>query len=142
MSVANLISGINHIALNVENFEKSKAFYCSILGMEVLYEDAMHVFLKVGAGKNFGILALLGQPKVGPKPVDPSQRQGNTYNHFGFRAQNSQDVFKFAEYLKEKEVKIIKGPYERKDGSSVYFLDPDGYTLEFLYLIEDPSAYV
>ena len=36
---------------------------------------------------------------------------------------------------------ILKGPYTRKDGSSVYFVDPDGYTLEYLYLIEDPKAY-
>lgn len=135
------IHGIAHQAMNVADFTRSKAFYCGILGMDVLYEDAMHVFLKVGEGESFGILALLGSPKNGPKPVDPKERQGNLYNHFGFRAKSSEEVYSFAEYIKSHGVKIIQGPYTRKDGSSVYFLDPDGYTLEYLYLIENPEVY-
>lgn len=135
------IHGLAHQAINVKDLEHSKRFYRDVLGMDVLYQDAMHVFLKVGERENFGILALLGRPETGPEPVDPSTRQGNKYNHFGFRARTSEEVYEFAEYLKGKNVPIIKGPYTRKDGSSVYFLDPDGYTLEYLYLIEDPKAY-
>ncbi|MEW6055943.1 MAG: VOC family protein [Bdellovibrionota bacterium] len=135
------IHGLSHQAMNVQDLERSKRFYVDILGMGMLYQDAMHVFLKVGAGENFGILALLAAPKSGPKPIDPSERQGSAYNHFGFRARTPEEVFAFSEYIKSKGVMIIKGPYSRKDGASVYFLDPDGYTLEYLYLIEDPKAY-
>lgn len=135
------IHGLAHQAINVRDMEAAKRFYVDVLGMSVLYQDAMHVFLKVGTGENFGILALLGKPKSGPEPVDPRQRQGNTYNHFGFRAKSEKEVFEFAEYLRSKNVQILKGPYARKDGASVYFLDIDGYTLEYLYLIEDPKAY-
>jgi catechol 2,3-dioxygenase-like lactoylglutathione lyase family enzyme len=135
------IHGLAHQAINVRDFAVSKGFYCDVLGMDVLYQDSGHVFLKVGEGENFGILALLGAPKSGPAPVDPRERQGNLYNHFGFRAKSSSEVYAFAEHLKKHNVQIIKGPYTRKDGSSVYFLDPDGYTLEYLYLIEDPKAY-
>ena len=28
---------------------------------------------------------------------------------------------------------IVKEAYERWDGASLYFLDPNGYTLEFIY---------
>ena len=135
------IHGLSHQAMNVRDLERAKQFYTQVLGMGVLYQDAMHVFLKVGEGENFGVLALLGTPKSGPAPVDPSERQGNHYNHFGFRAKTTEEVYEFAEYLKSCGVKILKGPYTRKDGSSVYFLDPDGYTLEYLYLIDDPKAY-
>lgn len=135
------IHGLSHQAMNVRDMELSKKFYQGVLGMDVLYQDAMHVFLKVGDGENFGILALLGKPKDGPEPIDPRERQGNKYNHFGFRAKTSEQVFEFAEHLKANNVPIINGPYSRKDGSSVYFLDPDGYTLEYLYLVEDPRAY-
>lgn len=138
----NFIHGLAHQAINVKDMEKSKEFYTAVLGMTVLYQDAMHVFLKVGEKENFGILALLGKPENAPEPYDPSKRQGNKYNHFGFRAKSSQEVYEFSEYLKQQGVTIIKGPYTRKDGSSVYFLDPDGYTLEYLFLIEDPKAYV
>jgi catechol 2,3-dioxygenase-like lactoylglutathione lyase family enzyme len=135
------IRGLSHQAINVKDFEVSRKFYVDILGMDVLYRDAMHIFLKVGEAENFGILALLGTPKSGPAPVDPRERQGSAYGHFGFRAGSSEEVFEFAEHLKANGVQIIKGPYTRKDGSSVYFLDPDGYTLEYLYLVEDPKAY-
>lgn len=137
----NFIHGIAHQAINVVDFERSKKFYCEVLGMSVLYQDAMHVFLKVGEGETFGILALLGKPKSGPMPVDPRERQGNLYNHFGFRAKTEKEVYEFSEHLKVHGVSILKGPYTRKDGASVYFLDPDGYTLEYLYLVEDPKAY-
>ena len=139
--MSQFIYGLSHQAINVTDFDRSKQFYMGVLGMDVLYQDAMHVFLKVGEGENFGILALLGKPKSGLDPVDPSLRQGNTYNHFGFRAKTRAQVFEFAEHLKKHQITIIKGPYERKDGASVYFLDPDGYTLEYLYLEEDPKFY-
>lgn len=136
------IRGLNHQAIIVRDFEVSKAFYIGLLGMELLYEDAKHVFLRVGEGESFGILALLIQPEgeTGIWELD-GKRQGNQYNHFGFRATTSDDVFEFAEYLNHNKVPVIKGPYSRKDGASVYFLDPNGYTLEYLYLIEDPKVY-
>ncbi len=135
------ISGIGHVAINVKDLENSKQFYTSVLGLSVLYQDAMHVFLQVGSGQNFGILALLAPPKEGLAPEDPALRQGNKYGHFGFRASSAREVFEFATYLSAHGVPLIKGPYERKDGASLYFLDPDGHTLEYLYLIEDPAAY-
>ncbi len=135
------IHGLGHQAINVKDLGRSKRFYVEILGLSVLYEDAMHVFLKVGEGENFGILALLGKPAGGPDPVDPALRQGGKYNHFGFRARAREEVYEFAGYLKSHGITILKGPYTRKDGTSVYFLDPDGYTLEHLYLIEDQAAY-
>ena len=141
MTMKKFIHGFGHQAMNVKDMERSKRFYSDVLGMAVLFEDASHVFLKVGEGSNFGVLALLAAPVTGPAPIDPTLRQGNKYNHFGFRACSSQDVYEFAEHLKKNNVPLIKGPYTRKDGSSVYFLDPDGYTLEYLYLIEDPKAY-
>lgn len=135
------IHGLAHQAINVSDVRRSQRFYTEILGMSVLYEDDKHAFLKVGEGENFGVLALLTPPAEGPRPVDPRERQGNKYNHFGFRARSPEEVFEFADYLKERGVAIIRGPYTRKDGSSVYFLDPDGYTLEYLYLVDDPKAY-
>lgn len=140
--MSGFIHGLAHQAINVRDLERSKAFYTGVLGMGVLYQDAMHVFLKAGEGEGFGIVALLAKPKTGLEPVDPSLRQGSAYNHFGFRARTTEEVYAFAEHLKSQGVTILKGPYTRKDGSSVYFLDPDGYTLEYLYLVEDPRAYV
>lgn len=53
--------------------------------------------------------------------------------HFGLSADSMQAVFDFQEHLKLKGVKIVKDAYERWDGGSLYFLDPNGYTLEYIY---------
>ncbi len=131
----NFITGLSHQALNVSDLSRAKSFYQDVLGLPLLYEDAAHVFLKVGEDAHFGILALLAAPPEGMLPPEnPRLRVGNKYTHFGFRAQSERDVFEFAEYLAQKNVEIIKGPYARSDGASVYFLDADGHTLEYLYL--------
>ena len=39
----------------------------------------------------------------------------------------------FQEKLKNAGVEIIKEAYERWDGASFYFLDPNGHTLEYIY---------
>ena len=43
----------------------------------------------------------------------------------------------WAEQLRDGGVALEKGPYDRSDGRSVYFRDPDGHLLEIFYL--DPS---
>ncbi len=53
--------------------------------------------------------------------------------HFGLTANSMQAVFDFQEHLKSNRVKIVKEAYERWDGGSLYFLDPNGYTLEYIY---------
>lgn len=52
--------------------------------------------------------------------------------HFGLSV-SMQAVFDFQEHLCSKNVKIVKEAYERWDGGSLYFLDPNGYTLEYIY---------
>ena len=47
-------------------------------------------------------------------------------------------VFAFQAQLQAAGVTIVKEAYERWDGASFYFLDPNGHTLEYIYF--DPTA--
>jgi len=38
--------------------------------------------------------------------------------------------------LNKLNIKIVKGPYDRRDGRSVYFVDPCGLVGEYLYVDE------
>ena len=64
--------------------------------------------------------------------------KGKAFTHFGLTAPSVQAVFDFQEKLRNAEVEIIKEAYERWDGASFYFLDPNGHTLEYIYF--DPTA--
>ncbi len=124
------ITGLDHIAVNVKNLNASEKFYTRVLGGRVIWKNETNCFIRFGKKD---VLALLAVPKG---YFYPRLRKllGNKFSHYGFQARSEKDVYRFAGYLKKKRVKIIKGPYTRSDGSSVYFLDPNHYTLEYFYL--------
>ena len=81
------------------------------------------------------MLALIQCPG-GAERFDAGMRPknwGKAFTHFGLTAESTEAVFEFQELLKAHGVKIVKEAYERWDGASLYFLDPNGYTLEFIY---------
>lgn len=124
------VRGLDHLAVNVRSLSASEHFYTKVLGARVIWKNASNCFL--GFGKR-DILALLRAPAGHPFRA-LARLQGKKFSHFGFQACSEKEVYRFAEHLRKHEVPIIEGPYKRSDGASVYFLDPNGYTLEFFYL--------
>jgi catechol 2,3-dioxygenase-like lactoylglutathione lyase family enzyme len=57
--------------------------------------------------------------------------------HFGFMVDGPADVDRWAEQLRAHGVTPEKGPYDRSDGRSVYFRDPDGHLVEIFWV--DPA---
>ena len=136
---SHLISGVHHVAINVKSLDESLLFYRDLLGFEVLYQSAASIFLKIPtSAKPESVIALLETPawEGAPPAIDWSKRLGNKFNHFGFRTLSKEAVDEMGTFLKEKGVRILKGPYDRSDGRAVYFLDPNDYTIEYFYLDE------
>ena len=125
------IRGIDHLALTVKNLRQSERFYTQILGGKVVWKNASNSFIRFG---KTDVLALLKAP-AGHPFAELSRLQGKKFSHFGFQAKSEQEVRRFADYLRTHKVRITEGPYSRSDGASVYFLDPNGYTLEYFHLI-------
>ncbi len=100
---------LNHVTLSVSNVEKSRQFYSSILGVEVVSEQKNGINL--GLGESFlGLYAIKEPPRI---------------NHFCVGLDKFQ-VQVAADRLRQFGIL----PYIRKDKPEVYFRDPDGISVQ------------
>ena len=113
--------GLRHLALNVADPQRSKAFYADCFAMKVVWEpDADNVYLSSGPDN----LALHKQPPVGAGALD----------HLGFIVDAPEEVDRLAAELRAKGVRIAAEPRDHRDGSrSFYCLDPDGLRIQVLF---------
>lgn len=117
--------GIDHVAINVLNLERSLEFYTKVLGLKVTEREyskpGIEYFLDCG-----GSLVGLIQGKQEEKHL--LQDGGVGGNHFAFRV-STKDFDKVVEELKSQKVPISFSK-KREKSWSVYFSDPDGNKLE------------
>ncbi len=135
--MSEFIKGIGHFGLSVSDLDESIHFYSDVLGLELSERREKDAFFRVGLDD---VLALIQHPGDAARfdaEMRPKNR-GKAFTHFGLMAESVESVFGFQNYLKACGVEIVKEAYERWDGASVYFLDPNGYTLEFIYF--EPTA--
>ena len=131
------IKGICHFGLSVSDLDESIRFYTEVLGLKMTERREQDAFFQVG---DDDVMALIQYPG-GAERFDAEMRPknwGKAFTHFGLTAESVASVFEFQDYLKKSGVKVVKEAYERWDGASLYFLDPNGYTLEFIYF--DPTT--
>ena len=129
--MSKFIKGICHFGLSVADLDESVDFYTEVLGLELSERREKDAFLQIGTDD---VLALIQYPG-GAERFDAEMRPknwGKAFTHFGLTAESVSAVFAFQDDLKTHGVKIVKEAYERWDGASLYFLDPNGYTLEFI----------
>jgi len=131
------IKGICHVGLSVADLDESIAFYSGVLGLEMSERREQDAFFPIGEGDVMALLQYPGGRERFDAEMRPKNR-GKAFTHFGLTAGSVQEVFEFQEHLKANDVRIVKEAYERWDGASLYFLDPNGYTLEYIFF--DPKA--
>ncbi|HTO70387.1 MAG TPA: VOC family protein [Myxococcota bacterium] len=117
------VKGLQHLNLTVADLARARAFYRDVLGFEVSFAKGNTVWLAAGGD-------LLGLSE-GDAPA------GRSFEHFGFMVDSPADVDRWAAQLRAHGVAAEKGPYDRSDGRSVYFRDPDGHLVEIFWL--DPA---
>jgi catechol 2,3-dioxygenase-like lactoylglutathione lyase family enzyme len=131
-----MIKGICHFGLSVADLDESIDFYRDVLGLEVSERREKDAFFQV---TETDVLALIQYPG-GAARFEAEMRPrywGKAFTHFGFQAESGAAVFEYQEYLRSRGIRIVKEAYERWDGASLYFMDPNGYTLEFIYFNPD-----
>src|ERR687885_1768598 len=107
--------GVAHVNVNVTDLARSLRFYTELLGFRLAfqYEGAV-AWLNVGQyrddvkgmGRGFHDLALYQVPHG--LPEDYRKRAG--MNHVAFRLATPDDVDAAAAFLRERGVKVLKGP--------------------------------
>lgn len=133
------IKGICHFGLSVADLDESVRFYTEVLGLKMSERREKDAFFPIGTSD---VMALIQYPWDRER-FDSEMRPANfgkMFTHFGLTAASAEDVFKFQDHLKANGVKIVKDAYERWDGASLYFLDPNGYTLEYIYFNPDVES--
>lgn len=119
---------IHHIAIIATDYEKSKAFYCDILGftlMSEVYREARDSWK--------GDLALNGQYVIELfsfpfPPARPSRPEACGLRHLAFSVD---DVDQAASYLESRGVKCEGVRIDELTGKRfTFFNDPDGLPLE------------
>ena len=119
---------LDHAALLVKDVERSRQFYCQVLGMEVI-PGLGTIWLARGSAE----IHLLGESEPGRaaqasgKYYDDDLADGYT-THIALEVEDLEEAQR---HLKEHGVEIVCGPRPRgNDGEQLYVRDPDGYVIE------------
>ncbi len=119
------ILDLNHVALFVQDLERSRRFYCEVLGMQEIPSGG-NCFLRKGSAE----VHLLGAPEGRSVELHyhADDLADGYITHFAFEID---DLEKAQEHLRDYNIQIVCGPRPRFDGKEqLYFCDPDGYIIE------------
>ncbi len=120
------IQGIDHVAFNVRDLDKTVKFYTEVLGLKITQREpskaGIEYFLDCGP-------SLLGIIQATDLNINhPFAHEGLGANHFSFRI-HSDDFEPMIAHLEKNNVKIEYAK-KRPKSWSLYFYDIDGNKLE------------
>ena len=117
--------GLRHVALNVRDLEACRDFYVGILGMAVEWQpDEDNIYLTSGNDNLALHRAAQGASISGGQRLD----------HIGFLLDTPQEVDAWHEYMRARDVPILKAPKTHRDGArSFYCEDPGGVCIQMIY---------
>ncbi len=110
------VRGLNHVTLAVSDLDLSVAFYRDILGLQLRKKWTGGAYLEAGALW----LCLSPDPKTRTAPHPD-------YTHLAFDVTHA-DFPSLYKSVEQSGATIWKN--NESEGSSLYFLDPDGHKLE------------
>jgi len=131
------IMRIGHVALRVADIERSRKFYSTLLGFEVVEEDPEHggVFMALeGHAHSIDLFPVTNQDDSAPRP---SGSLG--LGHVAFRV-SSEEALRDAYFTLEQHGVKVTRAIDHVSQKSVYFHDPDGNMLEIYYELPHARA--
>ena len=114
--------GMRHVALLVEDLERSQTFYTSLLGMTVEWRpDDDNVYLTSG-NDNLALHRRSGDSRE------------SVLDHIGFFINDISQIDQWYAFLRENHVKMLTEPKTHRDGArSFYCEDPAGTRVQLIY---------
>jgi catechol 2,3-dioxygenase-like lactoylglutathione lyase family enzyme len=120
---------LGHLVLKVSDVHKSVEFYQQVVGLKVSdWIDDRMVFMR--AGEDHHDLALLQLP---PGASDRPEGDYPSVEHFSYRVESADEIFRITEMLQQRGIEIDRGPGRHGPGDNTFivFRDPDGHLVEF-----------
>ena len=120
------IKGIDHVAINVSDIDKSVEFFTKVIGLKITEREpskpGIEYFLDAGPS----LLGVIQAKDINDQHLFSNEGVGA--NHFSFRL-DARDFDAFIAHLEKHHVKIefVK---KREKSWSLYFYDLDGNKLE------------
>ena len=121
------IQRLGHVVLNVERFERTLASLTGTFGFAV--SDTI--------GEMVAFLRCFPNPFHHSLAV--ARADGNRLNHVNFMVSDIDDIGRAIYRMKAADVPIVFGPGRHVPSDSIflYFLDPDGLTIEYSFGMEE-----
>ncbi len=109
------IKRLSHLCIRVSDIEKAERFYVGVLGMTVVNRDLLRGKPLVVLGEGLGLTLTdeLGDMRI--------------IDHIGLRVTSIKET---TTSLEKAGVPLTRGPVQSPYGTSIYFQDPDGNTVE------------
>jgi len=120
------IQGIDHVAINVKDIDKSVEFYTKVIGLKITEREpskpGIEYFLDAGPS----LIGIIQAENL--EDEHPFSHTGLGANHFSFRV-HANDFDAFIRRLEDSHVRIEYAK-KRPKSWSLYFYDIDGNKLE------------
>ncbi|MDF3077391.1 MAG: Glyoxalase/bleomycin resistance protein/dioxygenase [Sphingobacteriaceae bacterium] len=123
------LNQVHHIAIIVSDYQKSKAFYTEVLGLEIIaetYRKARRSYKLDLALNDRYVIELFSFPNP---PARPSRPESTGLRHLAFEVD---DISTTVEYLKSKGISAEPIRTDELTGKLFTFIaDPDDLPIEF-----------
>jgi catechol 2,3-dioxygenase-like lactoylglutathione lyase family enzyme len=119
-----LTYGLTHLALAVEDLQRTAEFYQRVFDMEIMYREKDFLQLTTPGTNDIIVFEKRKSTSIG---------KSGGISHFGFRMRNANDIKRIEKKIKDAGGRI-KDQGEFVPGSPyIFFFDPDGYEIEVWY---------
>ena len=121
-----LIARLGHVVFRTINYESTVAFFTDVLGFRISDDVGEQVTLMRPYGSRYH------------HGVGLARSEENVFHHLNFMVTEIDDIGRGLHRFNASGAPIVYGPGRHPASSSVflYFLDPDGITLEYSYGME------
>jgi catechol 2,3-dioxygenase-like lactoylglutathione lyase family enzyme len=120
--------GLTHVAVAVQDLDRTSAFYAAVLGAVVVYQDSG--FLQMQTPGSRDVLVFEKNMRQAGKP-------GGVL-HFGFRLTQASDIDAARAAVTDAGGTITETGEFIPGEPYLFATDPDGYTIEIWYEIPTP----
>ena len=121
------LTKIKETCLYVSDLERTKSFYCELLGLELIsMKEGRHVFFRVGDDV---LLCFLPEITKEEKVLTPHYANGQ--QHFAFECLID-ELDNWKSVLEEHQIEIEREIEWHPGCRSIYFRDPDDHSVEIV----------
>ena len=120
------IQGIDHVAINVRDIDKSVEWYSKVIGLNVTQREPSKAGIEYFMDCGPSLIGIIQAKDL--NNVHPFENEGLGANHFSFRI-HANDFDAMIKHFEANNVKIEYAK-KREKSWSLYFYDLDGNKLE------------